>query len=238
MATNYIFTPASNLILLHFENIAGGYTKNSGIFSMPLTNVGLNTSGVSKFGGISLYASAPQQTAKTMILTSNTGSCPDFDFQSSFTLDFWIRFGEDPGLPGPRIYLSNGGTYPNYTSYTWNAWNNPQGQTYMIFTEKDPFGSHSTGNVAFTRDTNWHHVALIRYPTNPSSVKMFLDGTQIGSTSTFAKSNVFVPGTDCFFQIYASSVTDPVDVRFDEVALAPISKWSGNFTVPVAAYTH
>ena len=88
-------------------------------------------------------------------------------------------------------------------------------------------------NVSATviNDGSWHHIAHCRSGT---SHRMFVDGTQVGSTTT-DNTNYNVSGTD--LTIGFSSNYGSYNGRFDDIRITKgVARYTANFTPPSAPF--
>lgn len=150
----------------------------------------------------------------------------DFSFGASdFTVDLWIRLNAKDKQQ--VLYDSR----PFGTSGVYVA--------IAIFATNELFlyvnsGIRITGTTKLTTNT-WYHIALSRSGT---STKLFLDGTQEGSTYT--DSNSYLNGANRpIIGIDAVDVTSsPVDGWLDEIRVSNgVARWTANFTPPSSAYS-
>jgi len=146
----------------------------------------------------------------------------DFAFgTSAFTISLWFRtlslsgvrelidFGAGSGL-SPVIYL-------NGTSIVYHV----------------QAAAKITGTSAYSVNT-WHHVLVARSGT---STKMFIDGTQVGSTYTSDTDNLVSAG-DLHIGRYEAGALYYLDGYVDEVTLVKgTALETTNFAPPTSQYT-
>lgn len=136
----------------------------------------------------------------------------------NFTIEFWLRINTTAGLQfmyegrgastTPTIYM-NGATLTYYT----NGINAITGATL------------STGV--------WYHVALARSGT---STKMFLDGTQTGSTYTDSTNYTNIAGRPVF-GIESGLSLHSLNGYLDDLRVTKgVARYTSNFTAPTAAF--
>ena len=92
-------------------------------------------------------------------------------------------------------------------------------------------GARITYSIDFAADT-WYHVALCRSGT---STKLFVDGTQGGST--YSDSTSYVSTPNC--RIGSTSYNDgsvPLNGFCDDFRISHMARYTSNFTVPDAAF--
>ena len=184
---------------------------------------------------ISLVADAKCSTAQYKYLTSSmyfdgTGDYIQLDSQDianfgtgDFTAEGWFWVSSLPG--SGTIYSivdarSGGG---NTTGWTMGL--NASGQIYVYS------GSQIVGAGGTVSTSTWHHWAFTRAS---GSMKQFLNGTQVGSTSTTARDF-----TDTKFRIAGSHSGGELftgyqsDVRMTK----GLARYTSNFTAPTGALT-
>jgi Concanavalin A-like lectin/glucanases superfamily len=204
-----------NILLLHGNGTDGSTTiTDSGDVVRTCTAVGntqLDTA-QQKFGTASILFDG---TADEIDLSSGGG---DFGFGlADFTIDFWLRLnatGQEHILFEPRspaIVDVAGVLYVNSADIL--AWN-------VVGIDK------ITGTTALTTGV-WNHVALTRSGT---SLRLFLNGTQEGSTFTDKYGYPHGGTTRPVWGGTLNGWIDEVRVRFGEAA------WTANFTPPAAEY--
>lgn len=151
------------------------------------------------------------------------GGGADFAFGTGdFTIDFWFRLNAVGALqfmfdgrddlashPIPSIYVDT----TNKLEYLVNGANQIAGTTTL-----------AAGA--------WHHLAVARAGT---STKLFLDGTQEGSTYT--DSNTYTVGAGVPFVGASGLGAAPFTGWIDELRISKgIARWTANFTPPTAFY--
>ncbi len=171
----------------------------------------------SKFGGSSaLFDGSGDYLA--------LGGQSDFAFGTGdFTIDFWVRFNSlavSNALYDARP-ASTDGAYP---------------RIYTVGTQLRYHANSAdriTGGTTLSTGT-WYHVALVRSGTD---TKLFLNGTQEGSTYTSDSTN-YLSGTDRPY-IGRNGVTegDNFNGWLDEYRVSKgTARWTANFTPPTQAY--
>ena len=79
----------------------------------------------------------------------------------------------------------------------------------------------------------WYHVAVCRSGT---STKMFIDGTQAGST--YSDSTVYLSTNRVVLGGYSNSATYDFDGYLDEIRVSKTARYTSNFTPPTAAFAN
>lgn len=170
----------------------------------------------SKFGGASGLFDGTGDTV-------TTGDNADWDFGTgAFTIDFWVRFNSV--AQARLLEIGNKGTIGIGIMY-----------------ETPPSGIHLVINgttITFSTWTpsanTWYHVAVVR---SGSSLYVFIDGTQLGSTET---NSADISGSTEGFICggWNSITTQNLNGWLDEVRVSKgIARWTGNFTPETAEYS-
>jgi hypothetical protein len=158
----------------------------------------------------------------------STPADSDFDFGSGdFTVDLWIRFEEIPGGWGGLIGCNN--SYSN-----WGIMYHPSFHgSNLHITFANP-GYQRLEYGWSPSISQWYHIALIR---NMADLKVFVDGTQLGSTYNIGTATiVFTPG-DYLGVNQASG--GPMNCWTDEVRISKgIARWTSNFVPPNEEYSN
>jgi hypothetical protein len=203
------FTQESATSLLLHADGTNGSTTFTDERGHTITNSGATISTTqSKFGGSSAYFTGGAY------LTAPTGD--DFRFSGNFTIDYWVYFSSISGsqtMFDGRVnenaitILQSGGTL-----YLWSGG-----------------GNVITASSAISAAT-WTHIAVTRSGTD---VKLFVNGTQVGSTwtssATFADGRCWIgSGYDGTYQFNG---------YIDEFRISKgVARWTSNFTPPTEQY--
>lgn len=169
----------------------------------------------SKFGGSSLLLDG----VGDYVLATNHGTLALGS--GNFTIEMWVRFTSQPIAGSYRVFydarpVSTNGAYPVLT----------QKGTAIVYyansADRITSGALTTGV--------WYHVAVSRSGTD---TKMFIDGTQAGSTytdsTTYLSSNPYIGG-DSF------SNTSQYAGYLDELRISSTARYTANFTAPTAPF--
>ena len=205
------------VLLLHCDGSDAGttFTDNSLSAKTVTANGNANTdTGQFKFGTASAQLDG---TGDFLSLTDHD----DFDFGTGdFTVDFWMRWN---GAVGTDILFAHG-TGANGISMLYN----PAGSQWEVTILT--FGRNFTWTPS--ADT-WYHVALTRRGTD---LKMFIDGTQIGSTLTDSGD---ITNTGTVTIGAANDGSAPFDGWIDEFRIIKgRSAYNTNFTAPSSAHSN
>jgi hypothetical protein len=170
----------------------------------------------SKWGGSSIAFDGTGDYLPSNPSTSNLYAFGTGDF----TIEFWLRLGSVSGnqsLVDIRPTGTNG-LYPLIYTNT----------TSLIY-----YVNSATQISGGTLSTNtWYHVAVSRSGT---STKMFLDGTQIGSTYT--DSNNYLAGTGAPWVGTFRDGTGALNGYIDDLRITKgVARYTANFTAPTAPF--
>lgn len=202
----------NNVVLaMHMDDV--GLTDVKG-HAVTLNGNASRSAAQSKFGGYSAYLDGTGD-----YITVPSGS--DFAFGTGdFTVEFWFMQTVDgnPFLIDCRPTSSTNGAY--VTTYI-NA------GTVVFFTNA---AARITSSAITTGA--WYHVAVCRSGT---STRLFLNGTQTGSTYTDPTNYIASP-----VSIGASgNGLFPLTGYFDDIRITKgVARYTANFTPPAAAFPH
>jgi hypothetical protein len=166
----------------------------------------------SKFGGSSALFDG---SSDRLIITSD-GS---FAYAGDFTVEAWVR----PASFGNAIVLFSQGSAEASMIAIYAAQSTGQ-LIYYAYSNNRITGSNLTLNT-------WHHIAVSR---SGSSIKLFLDGTQVGSTYTDTTSIVDAP----FYVGSWINNTSSWNGYIDEVRVSNTARYTAGFTAPTAAFVN
>lgn len=202
----------SNVVLaMHMDDV--GLTDVKG-HAVTLNGNASRSAAQSKFGGYSAYLDGTGD-----YITVPSGS--DFAFGTGdFTVEFWFMqtVAGNPFLIDCRPTSSTNGAY--VTTYI-NA------GTVVFFTNA---AARITSSAITTGA--WYHVAVCRSGT---STRLFLNGTQTGSTYTDPTNYIASP-----VNIGASgNGLFPLTGYFDDIRITKgVARYTANFTPPTSAFPH
>jgi hypothetical protein len=207
-------------LLLHFDgNFTDSSDSNHSVTAVASTTT---SSSESKFGGSSVYMNGNGSSYGVQV----DGNHPDFQFGTEdFTIDFWFRLN-DTGRHWFFTHSISGGSQYSYIEYGDNSSNNWR---FGIF---DGSTTIVHDNPVSLNANQWYHFAETR---SGNSLRMFIDGTQMGNTETYTGTFNGGPG-----QIL--SVGDQWSVGYrgyiDEFRISKgIARWTSNFTPPNSTYS-
>lgn len=85
--------------------------------------------------------------------------------------------------------------------------------------------------------TTWHHFALVR--DSATTLKYYIDGTQIGSTVTLDATDNFDSSVMYLGNfVFQSGGATGWNGYLDEIRISKIARYTGNFTAPSSAFTN
>jgi hypothetical protein len=215
-----IFTPptsvpafeANTAMAMNFTN--GGIIDATGRNNFETIGANVTISNVaSKWGGSSI--SFPG--ALTSYLVTPTNSLLDFG-TGDFTVECWVYFNS---------VASDQGLFGGSSTGAWEIrWRTSTGLNLgRLNTAFDSTFAWSPSAAT------WYHVAVTRSGT---SVRGFVDGTQIGSTST--NSNTYNSGTLFYIGITDTS-NNPLNGYLDDVRITKgYARYTANFTAPTSPF--
>lgn len=209
----------SNVVaLLHFDGTDGSttFTDEKGHAFTALGNAQIDTSekkfgtGSGLFDGSGDYITAADST--------------DWDFGTGdFTIELFARFFAHTSV------MTLVGNYENSTK-GWSFQRRSDSNTFRF--------SHGDGaliGAAWTpTDGVWYHMAACRQGTN---LRLFVDGTQIGSTVT---NSTDISGSSGLLTVGALRASSPVqyfDGHIDELRITKgVARYTANFTPPTTPF--
>lgn len=207
-------------LLIHGDGTDGSVNIFDSSGSRQTITVGNNAqvdTAQSKFGGASMLFDGTDD-----YVLANGSS--DFTFGTGdFTIDFWFRATSVTGSRTLIDFRNAGGNQVLPNIYL-------NGTSLRYFVSN---ADRITGATVVAVDT-WYHVALAR---SSGSTKLFLNGTQEGSTYT--DSNDYVAPTTNRPSLGLNSDLSTTDFsgHIDEVRVSKgIARWTANFTPPTSAY--
>ena len=213
---------ANTSLLLNFIN-AGIYDAAAFSDFETVGNAQISTS-TSKWGGSSIggFNGSSYLISYNGITMGNFGS-------GDFTVECWVKTtppGSGPGLfaqaNGSGAANTSWGFFIGYASSTSIDFYLSNGTTY--------FANTGGGNVT---DDAWHHVAFSR---SGSSGKLFLDGTQVGSTLSLG-TTALGNGTQPITVGSQGSVNPLPSGNVQDLRITKgIARYTANFTPPDAAF--
>lgn len=212
-------------LLLHGD----GNLTDSSSYGHAVTAFGnAAATGGAKYGSASLtfdgsgdYLTIPSSTA--------------FDLPGDFTIEAWVRLAAPPGVFGGAYGAAIIGRYQapaadqgwqlrvNGTSSGYDTINVYTGQTDLNW------------SASISQNT-WHHIAVSR---SGSSIRAFLNGTQVGSTVT--NSDPFTPSSSRTLSVgrlaLETTFLFDIDGQIDDLRITKgIARYTANFTPPTAAF--
>lgn len=205
--------------LLHFNGVNGSttFTDDKGLTWVAGGNAKLDT-GDAKFGSASF-------------LSDGNGdyiygdASANFAFGTGdFTIEFFVKLASLPGAT--KIFYD--GQAPGYTG--------PYTTLFINASNKLVYNANGSDRIISTTSLttgSWLHIMLARAGT---STKMFLNGTQEGSTYTDSTDYLIAPNRPLLMNGYDAAYS--VDGRMDEFRISKgIARQTSNFTPPTQEYS-
>jgi len=213
-------TGSNTKLLLNFTN-SGIYDNSSKLNLETRGNAKVSTS-IVKYGSGSLSLAA----AGDYLWAPNN---PAFNFSTgSFTVEMWVNITSYVNTS--CVLCAQGGT--TSTAADVAGWSCSLSNTGVL-TFNLGTTIVSSAAAAFTTGS-WHHIAFAR---NGTSFKMFIDGTQVGSTTTNSTdltslTEPFTIGTD-----HALHTAYPVTGFISQLRITKgVARYISNFTAPTASF--
>jgi hypothetical protein len=148
---------------------------------------------------------------------------------NEWTIDFRVRFNGDPGTGG-RGFVQQ---YVDVSNY-WLLYINNNSLDFIV--------RSGGSNIVVIQNswnpatTTWYHIAVVKQGT--TGYKMFVDGTQIGTTQTDTSPIPDLAGVVYMGRIVTSAGTAVYhNGWFDEFRISKgIARWTSDFTPPTSEY--
>lgn len=230
-------TPSTDLdnsvLMLHLDGADASttFTDEATTGGAPHTVSGVGNAQIdtaqSKFSGASLLLDGTGDYL-------STADSADWNLGSGdFTIDFWLRFNDKTNQQG--LIVQDGGAGNRSIRVLWKG----SGTNAITFGYTTDGTNFTTKTFNWTpADATWYHLAIIR---NGADLKVFIDGTQIGSTENIS-TDVFFNSTASFWigsGVDASGAsTETFNGWIDEFRmLKGLAYWTSNFTPFTVPYT-
>ena len=216
------------ILLLHFDGadtsttMTDSATSSTGATITAIDNAQIDTGQTDAFGGNAGVLDC-DGTGDYVTVADHAG----WDFGTgNFTIDFWVNFdvvvGTNLGLFD--MYIPNSEAAASRLAITIN--NDDNGLTVFVGGGENI----ATGNISLTTG-QWYHIALVRQGL--TSTKLYVDGTQSGSTYT---GNYSVAFSDTAWHIGNWNTTRCLNGFMDEFRISNVARWAANFTPATSAY--
>lgn len=216
---------ANTSLLLNYTN--GGITDATakGVFET-VGSAQISTA-QSKWGGSSIAFDGNAD-----YLTSPVSTLYEFG-TGDFTVELWVRFNSTSGTV-PMVNLGYG--YNGTPLGAYNAWGVVIINNVFYFSRYLTDGSSNDFTASWTPATNtWYHVAVSRQGT---SLRAFIDGTQLGTTQTNSVNYVRVNSDPLYIgQYFAGSANRYLNGYIDDLRITKgLARYTANFTPPTAPF--
>lgn len=219
-----IYTPdpyLSNVsLLLHGDGANNGTTiTDSSLNAVQFTRVNspVTSTTQSKFGGSSIWFE--RATADRLTKTSATTDALFTFGTGDFTIEFWVYLNTGTST-SPQNFID---FRPTATNGVYPAIVTSGGLSWFVSTASRITGPHLAAG-------QWYHVAVSRVS---SQTRMFVDGSQVGST--YADTNNYLLGSSTRPFIgdgaYGGGNDNPVNGYIDELRITKgVGRYAANFT--------
>ena len=171
----------------------------------------------SKFGG----ASALFDGTNDYLNVADNGA---LSLSGDYTIECWLRMPAIPPTPSNNC-IWNCADHLFYIA----RYNPGSGAIYEIDLFNSGYNRVSSGAVAMNTN-QWYHVAISRSGSNS---RIFLDGTQVGSTATW--NNTLTSASLNEIAKYSSGYWN---VYIDEFRISNTARYTANFTAPTAPFVN
>jgi hypothetical protein len=199
-------------LLLNFTN--GGIVDATGKNVLETVGNAQISTTQSKFGGSSMYFDGNGDYL-------NFPSSQLFGFGTGdFTIEFWLYLNTVSGTQNLCDFRNAATTEVAITLYM----NGASPRLYVNGADRITGGNLSTGQ--------WYHVALARSGT---STKLFVDGTQSGSTYTDSN-NYLTPRPLRIGTTNDGTPQFPLNAYVDDFRITRYARYTANFSAPTAAF--
>ena len=225
---NVLAQDANTKLLLHADgaNNSTSFTDSSNnVHNVTAYGNAKNSTSAKKFGTASAYFDGSGDYL-------GIPDSADFDFGSDdFTIDTWVYFSSVAASGAIASQYDYTGT-KSFNLY-WSSSNN------VVFQySTDGSTNANVWQCPWTPSTGqWYHVAVIR---NGVDYKVFVDGTQIGSTENMSTDTLYNYGSDFMIgaAIQGGLPVDQLNGYLDELRITKgVAWWTSNFTPPTAPYS-
>ena len=216
-------------LLLHCDGANDGVVfTDSSFFTHPITVVGSThtDTAVKKFG----TASAQFDGTGDSLTIPDSGA---WDFNTDpFAIDLWVNCNSTQTSGTYKGIVSSGGSV--WVGGEWTLTMNTSNGFLEWWRDDGAGGILMVTSTTNFKDDAWHHVAVTKQGDN---TKMFVDGTQQGSTYSTGYSLV-APNTGVVIGDNGFGVDRSLVGYIDELRITKgLSRWTANFTPPTAPYT-
>ncbi|HOW58971.1 MAG TPA: LamG domain-containing protein, partial [Candidatus Omnitrophota bacterium] len=220
LTTEYV-RDANATLLLHFvpeEYQSGAFTVNNG--ALDTTNAALmGSSGY--FNGTNSFLSFADSA--------------DWAFGSGdFTIDFRAMFKTLPGANQGATFMSK--WVPSAKkSFLFRLFNDGTSYRLELYHSEDGTRLSPTAVAVVNPTVNtWYHIAVVR---SGSSMKFFLNGSQIGTTQNIGNVSFFNSSEPLILGASHGGAIYHFNGWLDEVRITQGTPWVSDFTPPVTEYT-
>jgi hypothetical protein len=232
-------TVDEDMVLLLHCNGTDGST------SFPDSALGGNAPHTITANGDAQVDTAQKKFGTGSLLGDGTGDyleTPDnanWDFSGAFTIDFWVRFNDVSDYMALITHGGAGLAVADKRGWSLNYLKSghPQGQglQWRVYNDSDTLIDNFAFNWVPSTAT-WYHVALTVDGSN--NLRVFIDGTQIGSTETNSGAITFSSYSLRIGYTHSDDNAGSLDGWIDEPEiLNGRARWTANFTPETSEYS-
>ncbi|MDP6584156.1 MAG: hypothetical protein QF535_05835, partial [Anaerolineales bacterium] len=160
----------------------------------------------------------------------------DWDFSGQFTVEGWFRWSSfHSSVTGDLIGSSTNAAYLGSSKSGWVLGyleDSPGPRFTWSYQSNNSWVTNLTFSTDLSLDT-WYHIAVSRDGSN--DVRMFVDGTQVGSTQSDSTSIVTTEGL--WVGGGYNSTARLLDGYMDEIRISDTARYTSNFTPSTTAFT-
>ena len=207
-------------------------SSTNALFHLPFIEAGIIDKSQTVFNAI-LEGNAQSSTTQTKYLSSSMyfdGSGdfieishdPVFNLTKDFTIECWAYFN---ALSSSRVLIEK---YDNTNSASWELYWRAAGTSIAFYADATPLLQDPSTSTIITGQ--WYHIAVSR---TGSTVKLFIDGTEVDSATSSTAFTATVP-----MEIGRQRVnnTNNFNGYLSDVRVTKgLARYTSNFTAPTAA---
>jgi hypothetical protein len=146
-----------------------------------------------------------------------------------FTIECWVRLN---AIGAQMDFVSHYSSTSNQRGWIFGI--DASDQLHFIYSTTGASGTTIIAAGAWGPSTGvWYHVAVTR---NGADLKLFVNGTQVGSTHNIGVSSIFNSTAACIIGQRADGAGD-LNGWIDEMRITRgVARYTANFTAPTAAF--
>jgi hypothetical protein len=207
-------------------------SSTNALFHLPFIEAGIIDKSQTAFNAV-LAGNTQSSTTQTKYLSSSmyfdgsgdyieVSHDPVFNLTKDFTIECWAYFDS---LSSNRVIIEK---YDNTNSASWELYWRSTGSSIAFYADATPLLQDPSTSTVTTGQ--WYHIAVSR---TGSTVKLFIDGTEVDSATSSTAFTTTVP-----MQIGRQRVnnTNHVNGYLSDVRITNgLGRYTANFTPPTAA---